>query len=154
MVSFNPNLIMVSSIKAHHTNRGINQHGTFSVNYPTAEQVAETDYCGTKSGKNTDKSKLFTNFYGVLESAPMIMECPVNLECRVIDTHQYGANETWVAEVVETYIDETIVPDDPKKWPTIEQVNPLVYSPASEYYRLGIKIGEGYREGLKITAPR
>ncbi len=44
MVSFNPNLLMVSSLRSHHTNRGVNEHGTFSVNYPSAVMVAETDY--------------------------------------------------------------------------------------------------------------
>jgi flavin reductase (DIM6/NTAB) family NADH-FMN oxidoreductase RutF len=154
MVSFNPNLIMVSSIKAHHTNTGINTHGTFSVNYPNAEQVKETDYCGTYSGKKVDKSKLFTNFYGVLKTAPMITECPVNLECRVVETLHYGAYDVWIGEVVETYLDEAIAPADPKQWPTINQVNPLVYSPASEYYNLGKQIGKGYQEAKKLNAPR
>ncbi len=151
MVSFNPNLLMVSSVKTHHTNKGVNQNKTLSINYPTAEMVAETDYCGMVSGAKTDKSRLFTNFYGELDT-PMIQECPVNLECRVIDTLSYGAYDVWITEVVETYIDESITPDDPKQWPTIQQVNPLVYSPAGEYYSLGAKIGIGYSVGRKLIA--
>lgn len=151
MVSFNPNLLMVSSIKQHHTNKGINRHKVLSINYPTAEMVTETDYCGMISGEKSDKSRLFTNFYGVLEKAPMIQECPVNLECKVIDTLSYGAYDVWIVEVVETYIDEELA-QEPKKWPTINKVNPMVYSPAAEYYNLGTKIGDGYKEGKKITA--
>ena len=153
MVSFNPNLIMCSSVKAHHTNKGINEHGVFSVNYPTAKMVAETDYCGMVSGRKLDKGSLFTNFYGELEKAPMIKECPVNLECKVVDTLHYGAYDVWIAEVIETYIDEEISSKDPKKWPTINQVNPLVYSPSAEYNELGKVIGKGYQIGKKITAP-
>lgn len=152
IVSFNPNLLMVSSVKKHHTNKGINQHKVLSINYPTAEMVTETDYCGMVSGNKSDKSQLFTNFYGVLEKAPMIKECPVNLECRVVETLSYGNYDIWIIEVVETYLDEEITPKESKKWPTIQQVNPLVYSSAAEYYNLGDKIGDGYKEGKRLIA--
>ena len=150
MVSFNPNLIMISSIKGHHTNQDVNEHGTFSINYPDAGMLAETDYCGMVSGKTKDKGNLFKTFYGVLETAPMIDECPVNLECRVVDTFQYGSNEVWIGQVVETYLDEGIAPKEPKKWPTLDQVNPFVYSPPGTYWDLGKQIGRGYEVGKSI----
>ncbi len=150
MVSFNPNLLMVSSLRSHHTNRGVNEHGTFSVNYPSAVMVAETDYCGMVSGAKEDKGGLFTNFFGVLGTAPMIEECPVNLECKVIDTLRYGSYEVWIAEVVETYLEERIVPAEPKRWPSIDEVNPLVYTPAGTYWDMGKQIGRGYDSGKAV----
>ena len=150
MVSFNPNLLMCSSNKTHHTNKGINANGTFSINYPDVKMVAETDYCGIVSGRKVDKSKLFTNFYGILETAPMIDECPINLECKVVDTSHYGNYDVWIGEVVETYIDEAISSNDPKKWPTINQVNPIVYSPSAEYNELGNVLGKGYTIGKTL----
>jgi hypothetical protein len=71
-----------------------------------------------------------------------------------VETLHYGAYDVWIGEVVETYLDEAIAPADPKQWPTINQVNPLVYSPASEYYNLGKQIGKGYQEAKKLNAPR
>ena len=50
-----------------------------------------TDYCGTVSGHITDKSMLFKVFYGETSSVPMIEECPVNLECRVVHEFSYKA---------------------------------------------------------------
>jgi len=32
--------------------------------------VTATDYCGIKSGKKVDKSKIFELFYGELKTAP------------------------------------------------------------------------------------
>ncbi len=72
--------------KRHYTNTGIRKNGTFSVNIPSAEMVKETDYCGLLSGKDVDKAELFENFYGKLWTAPMIEECPLNIECRLIKT--------------------------------------------------------------------
>ena len=47
--------------------------------------ISETDYCGLVSGRKTDKSNIFNVFYGELETAPMIMECPVSIECKLFD---------------------------------------------------------------------
>ena len=35
--------MMISSIRGHQTNRGVNEHGTFSINYPEVGMLAETD---------------------------------------------------------------------------------------------------------------
>ena len=46
--------------------------------------LEKNDYCGLVSGEKTDKSHVFDVFYGSLKTAPMIKECPVNLECQLI----------------------------------------------------------------------
>ena len=79
-----PPMIAVSLGKNHYTNIGIKANGTFSVNIPSEDMVEVTDYCGIVSGKKEDKSPLFTSFYGKLKTAPMIEQCPINLECRVV----------------------------------------------------------------------
>ena len=40
------------------------ENGTFDVSLPTEETLGETDLCATKSGRQLDKSELFTTFYG------------------------------------------------------------------------------------------
>ena len=84
-----PYLISISSGKAHYTNAGIRENKAFSVNIPSENLVAETDYVGLVSGKNTDKSDLFEIFYGEVKNAPMIKECPVNMECIFHHTVKY-----------------------------------------------------------------
>jgi flavin reductase (DIM6/NTAB) family NADH-FMN oxidoreductase RutF len=66
------NSISLGINKSHYTNQGIEQNKTFSVNIPSAKIVRETDYCGLVSGKNDDKTAIFTTFYGALQTAPMI----------------------------------------------------------------------------------
>ncbi len=53
-----PPIIAVSSGRKHYTNVGIKENGTFSVNIPSVERVAVTDYCGLVSGHDEDKSIL------------------------------------------------------------------------------------------------
>jgi len=78
--------------KERYTLKGVQEHGTFSINVASSSMVKKVDYCGIYSGKNTDKSQIFTPFYSELKTAPLIEECPVNLECKAIhylDTSKY-----------------------------------------------------------------
>ena len=69
----------------HHTNIGIKENNAFSLCLPSEDMVVVTDYCGIKSGKKTDKSKLFDLFYGELKAAPMIETCPLSVECKLVN---------------------------------------------------------------------
>ncbi|MEM2146315.1 MAG: flavin reductase family protein, partial [Candidatus Jordarchaeaceae archaeon] len=90
MVNLNPPLISVSLNKTHYTNQGIRENKTFSVNIPSAEMAIVTDYCGLFSGSRVDKSQIFETFYGKLKTAPMIKECPLNLECKLVKTLDFS----------------------------------------------------------------
>ncbi|MEG6504718.1 hypothetical protein [Nitratidesulfovibrio sp. 1201_IL3209] len=51
--------------------------GQFSVNVPTVEMTAVTDYTGLVSGAGVDKSGLFEVFHGHLDAALLIRQCPL-----------------------------------------------------------------------------
>ncbi len=76
---------------------------TFSVNFPNADLVMKTDYCGIRSGKRFDKSKLFDVFYGNLNAAPMIKECPVTAECELYDLIDVSSHYIVLGEVKHIY---------------------------------------------------
>ena len=68
--------------------------------------VKETDYCGLVSGKNVDKGEFFEVFYGELKTAPMIAECPINMECRLIQTVDFPRHDIFVGEIVAAGIND------------------------------------------------
>ena len=82
----NPPMIVCGIGNHHYTPKGIAETKTFSVNIPSSDLLEKTDYCGLVSGEKTDKSQVFDVFYGSLKTAPMIRECPVTLECRLVQT--------------------------------------------------------------------
>ena len=43
---------------------------TFSINFPSAEMMEKTDYCGLVSVKDVDKASLFDAYYGSRKTAP------------------------------------------------------------------------------------
>jgi flavin reductase (DIM6/NTAB) family NADH-FMN oxidoreductase RutF len=59
-----PGTVSLGMIKVHHSNAGIKENGTFSVNIPSAKLVRETDYCGLVSGKSLDKVRFSGRFMG------------------------------------------------------------------------------------------
>ena len=129
-----PPMISIAIRSQRHTHKGIRQNMAFSVNIPSTELVRETDYCGIVSGWKVDKSEVFESFYGTLGTAPMIVECPVNLECKVVKNFDVHPCEVFVGEVVETYVGKQYLTEgDRHKYPDIGKINPIILSPDNKY---------------------
>ena len=144
-------LVAISLNTGHHTAKGIGQTGVFSINIPTADMMAKADYCGIRSGRDTDKALLFTNTEGE-HGSPLIDECPVNIECKVLETLTIKNRRIFIAEVLQTLIDEKYAKkiDGKVKIADMRELNPLIYSLDNKYYKIGDLIGEGYKEGKMI----
>ena len=123
ILSHLPPIISVSLYKNHYSVRGIKENGAFSVNIPSADMVKKTDYCGIVSGRKVDKSNLFKSFYGQLNTAPMIEECPLNFECKLFRTIEIGNNLIFLGEVVSVYANEEVLSGGV---PDIRAIDPLV----------------------------
>ncbi len=132
IMSIQPPVVYISSMKSHYTNAGIKKTGYFSINVPSAHRVKETDYCGLVSGRDTDKSAIFTSFYGEEKHAPMIRECPVNALCKLVKTVKLPNNDVFIGDVIEYYVDKSCIAKDipdPKKTAPLVSVRPFVPEP-------------------------
>jgi flavin reductase (DIM6/NTAB) family NADH-FMN oxidoreductase RutF len=114
------------------------------MNIPSTDLVQKVDYVGLTSGRDVDKSKLFDVFYGELESAPMIKECPLNMECKVIDQLNFSKMEVFIGEVIQSYIGKEFLLEGK---PNVKKINPLIYSLERKYYDLGKVIADGLSIG-------
>ena len=149
-----PHLISLSMGKSHYTNSGIRENKIFSVNIPSENLVAETDYVGLVSGKKTDKSGLFEIYYGELEKAPMIKECPVNMECRLYDTYDTPTHDLFIGEIVETYADESVLTEGKVD---LAKLKPLLFDMSSvKYWSVGEvvagcwNVGKQFKQKKKV----
>ena len=63
----------------------IEETGEFVINLTTRKLARAADYCGVKSGRDTDKIKDMKLHLlpGKAVKVPMLEESPVNIECRV-----------------------------------------------------------------------
>jgi flavin reductase (DIM6/NTAB) family NADH-FMN oxidoreductase RutF len=145
-MSARPPIVYISVNKIHYTNDGIKENGYFSVNIPSRDLVLKTDYVGLVSGKDTDKSGVFSSFYGTVEKAPMIEECPVNMLCKVINMVDLPNNEVFIGEIVETYVNKECTTDGK---PDMKKINPLMLA-GGAYVELGDKAGDSFKDGKAL----
>lgn len=140
-----PPALSVAIHHTRHTLKGIQEKKAFSINVPPTRLVKEVDFCGIYSGKNRDKSGIFEVFYGDLETAPLIRECPVNLECRVTHSLDLGSHVLVVGEITETHVDEDCLKDGR---PDPEKIDPLIFLPSVQRYgKLGGLIAKAFHVG-------
>ncbi len=147
-VSMKPPLLAVALNKSHYTPLGIREQQTFSVNFPGADLMEKADYCGLVSGHKVDKSGLFRVFFGELETAPLIEECPLGLECRLYQVVELPANDLFIGEIVAAHADEACLTDGK---PDIAKLNPLVLTmPDNNYWTVGAHAGQAWNAGKNL----
>ncbi len=144
----NPASITIALQPHRYSLKGIYQNRTFSVNIPSVDLVKEADYCGLVSGKDADKVEdcKFKVFYGDLKTAPMIEECPVNLECEAAHILNLGSHHLVVGKIAETYVSEDCLTDGK---PDMEKARPFVFG-YRKYYALGEAIADPFKSGWEI----
>jgi flavin reductase (DIM6/NTAB) family NADH-FMN oxidoreductase RutF len=134
--------------KAHYTNSGIKENKTFSVNIPSVKLIEKTDYCGLVSGRKVNKASLFKVFYGVLKSAPMIGECPINMECELFRTVDFPNHDIFIGKIIKTYCDDKILDEGVVN---IEKVDPILFVMSDRsYWNLGKRVGKAWSIGKNI----
>ncbi|MBN1189651.1 MAG: flavin reductase family protein [Dehalococcoidales bacterium] len=129
--------------------KGIRQNMSFSVNIPSIEQVKETDYCGIVSGAKRDKTSdcQFSLFYGNLQNAPLISQCPVNHACKVIQILDLGSHELVIGRIVETFVSEECLTGDR---PDALKIRPFLFANGN-YYSIGEHLGDAFSCGRTIN---
>lgn len=140
-------VLCVSLKDTHHSTKGIIQTGCFSINIPSPALLEKTDYCGLFSGRDVDKSALFTPFFDAEGNAPMIEECTLNFLCRVCDTKEIRGFTMFFGDVVAAFVDEDCLTDgkpDPLK------IDPIIMMGFS-YCSLKDVVGHPFAEGKKLT---
>ncbi len=151
VVCSEPPVVSVSIRPGRYSHDLIKKSGEFIVNIPCEGQIRELDYCGVASGRNVDKFKELhlTPVPGSEVAAPLIKECPVNLECRVIDVKSLGTHDLFLGEVVAVHMDEEVMNE--KGVIDIAKLRPIAYCPqASQYWSLKEAIGTyGFTGGKK-----
>jgi len=146
-----PLMLSVPIRHTRYTLKGIEENGTLSFCMPPIELVKETDFCGIVSGSKVNKVEVcgFEVFYGKTGTAPMIDQCPVNMECRVHQKLDLGSHVLIIARVEELYVAESCIKDGK---PDIEKMNAFTYTtaPLTEYREIGRKVAKAFSVGREL----
>ena len=145
-MSMDPPIIYISVNKVHYSNAGIKENGYFSVNIPSENVVQKMDYVGLVSGRDVDKSGVFTVFYGSVDKAPMIEECPVNMLCKVINEVELPNHWVFFGEIIETYVNEDCLSGEN---PDMKKINQVFLS-GGKYCQVGNECGDAFSAGKAL----
>jgi flavin reductase (DIM6/NTAB) family NADH-FMN oxidoreductase RutF len=147
-VNANPPLIGCGVGTSHYSAYGIKQSKTFSINVPSASMMEKVDYCGLVSGETHDKAGLFDVFYGELKTAPMIRECPLCMECRLVSYMHHPTNEFFIGEIMASYTEERYMTDGR---PDVKKIDPLLLTmPDNRYWTVGECAGNAWSAGKSL----
>ena len=143
-VCTNPPMVSISVRPERHSYRMIKESGEFVINLVTEQLVKAADYCGVRSGRDVDKFKEMRLEKAEAEKihAPMILNSPVNIECKVKEVIPLGSHHMFLAEVTGVQVDEAYMNENGKF--ELNQLGLVAYS-HGEYFELGKKLGSfGY----------
>ncbi len=139
-VCSSPPMVGVAVRPSRYSHRLLTAARDFVVNVPVAAQLEAVDVAGVWSGREHDK---FTELGLTAQraskvAAPLIAECPVNLECVVRHQLGLGSHDLFIGEVVAVHYDEDVVDSRGRLRPRALRPITLV---EGEYWALGERIG-------------
>jgi len=145
IVGGEPPLMALDIAQDHYSTPFIDREGNFSVNVARASQFAAVDYCGMVSGSkdpNKAASCGWTMVPSRFISSPIIAECPLNFECRVLQQVKAGESRFYLTEILETHVDEEVLDAEGEIDATL--LDPLIFTPDGWFFRLGERLGKAF----------
>ncbi|RME40562.1 MAG: flavin reductase family protein [Deltaproteobacteria bacterium] len=151
VVSKTPPTMAVSLNKGRLSYANIRQTGCFTVNVVPSSLAVEADYCGIRSGRDADKAEKtgLTLVPAEQVAAPLVRECPLNVECRLTGETELGDYRLVLGEIVQIHAAEEAFDEEGGMEPNA--FDPLVYlGGIRQYWSLGGPIADAYRDGLSL----
>ena len=134
---------------SHKTAANLLSRGAFTVSMATADYVAECDYVGLVSGNDVPNKLEICGFHtqkSELVDAPIIVELPMTLECRVKSYDKETCR--LVGEIVNVSADESVLTNGKID---VSKLRPITYDSCGHgYYTLGERVGNAFADGRKF----
>lgn len=151
IVSKTPPTLAISLHHNRKTYANILANRVFSVNVVPASLAAAADACGLASGHKIDKQALtgLEVVAGTFQKVPLLVDSPLNVECRFVREVELGDYRLVMGEIVEIHACDSAF--DESGQADIKAFDPLVYlGGLREYWSLGDKQADAYKAGLVL----
>lgn len=134
----------------HKTTKNLLARGAFTVSMADADHVAACDYVGIVSANDVLDKFAKAGFHAVKSEfvdAPLIDELPMAVECRLKSYNEETC--ILIGEIVNVSADERVLNEAGKVDPM--KLRPITFDPMNNaYHILGDKVGNAFRDGLKL----
>lgn len=141
VVCSDPPMVSISVRPTRYSFELIKETGEFVINLPTTREVYWLDKCGIITGRDINKPELagFTLEGASKVDVPLIRECPVNIECRVVRSMELGSHTMFLAKILNVQVNEDLM--DKNGLVRLERAGLVAYAHGF-YYRLGKQMGK------------
>ena len=108
VVNSEPPLIAIAMGKQAYSQKLIKKTKEFVVNIPDKKLIKKILYCGSHSGKNTNKFKntLLTPIPSEKIIPPKIKECFAHIECKVINRYKFSDVTLFISKIIYADVEE------------------------------------------------
>ena len=140
IINSEPPMTYISVRPSRHSHKIIEQTKEFVINIANLPLAKACDFCGVKSGKNTNKFKEMGLELAPGEKikTPMLKSAPVSLECKVTEIKRFGTHDMFIAEIVGVNVDDKYIESDGRL--AVEKAGLLAFA-HGRYYTLGRDLG-------------
>ncbi len=106
--SYDPPMVMVGIVPSRYSYHMIKESGCFVVNIPQKSYQETYDFLGSVSMIDCDKiaTKNVKLEKSKVVNAPIMSDCPVNIECSVVDSIMTGSHEMFIGKVEYVHADK------------------------------------------------
>lgn len=113
-VSLDPAMVMVGIMPSRYSHHIVKESGCFVINFPKKSFRIEFAHIGTKSGRDGDKFAALDLQWEDAKyvNAPILTDCPVSIECSVVESTMPGTHELFIGKVESVNVDEEYIGAD------------------------------------------
>lgn len=111
--SYDPPMVMVGIVPSRYSYKMIKESGCFIVNLVDKSNQQIFAYLGSHSRRDEDKLAVMDVRLkdGKTVNAPYLSDCPVNIECTVVDSIVTGSHEMFIGKVQYVHADAGLTDD-------------------------------------------
>jgi len=104
-------MVIIGIVPKRYSHQLIKESGCFVVNLVDQKYQDTFDYMGSHSGRDGDKLAAKDVIFqpGEKVIAPILLDCPVNIECTVVNSFVTGSHEMFVGKVECVHADSELV---------------------------------------------
>lgn len=112
--SFDPPMVMVGIVPSRYSHHMIKESGCFVVNLVAKSYEETYKYLGSTSRRDVDKlaAKNVKTAEAKIVKAPLLVDCPVNIECTIVDSIMTGSHEMFIGKIEYVHADKDLLKDD------------------------------------------
>ncbi len=112
--SYDPPMVIVGIVPSRYSYHMVKESGCFVVNLASSDYREAFEYLGSHSKKDGDKLTAVNARIedGKKVNAPILLDCPVNIECTVVDSIRTGSHEMFVGRIEYVHANENYVDDE------------------------------------------